>query len=108
VSALLEVPDLLDPARHDEVSKLFAADAIRRATVLRGAIGSMGAYSHSQGVAHIRKNVAKFIEERDGHPANPDNIFLTAGASEGVKACLNIVIGHSNVGVRSPSPVIFL
>ena len=106
MSALLEVPDLLDPARHDEVSKLFPADAIRRATTLRDAIGSVGAYSHSQGVSQIRGNVAKFIQERDGHPSNPDNIFLTAGASEGVKACLNIVIGHSNVGVGPPSPSI--
>jgi DNA-binding transcriptional MocR family regulator len=97
---LLEVPQLLDPSQRENVSKLFPADAIHRATVLRDAIGSVGAYSHSQGVLHIRKNVAKFIEERDGVPSNPDNIFLTAGASEGVKACLNILIGDSNVGVR--------
>lgn len=104
VSALLEVPDLLDPSKRAEVSKLFPADAIKRATVLRDAIGSVGAYSHSQGVMHIRKNVAKFIEERDGFPSDPENIFLTAGASEGVKACLNIMIGSPNVGILIPNP----
>lgn len=40
----------------------FPKDVIARAKELRDEIGSIGAYSHSQGVPFIRQNVAKFIE----------------------------------------------
>lgn len=39
----------------------FPKDVIERAKELSEEIGSIGAYSHSQGVPFIRKNVAKFI-----------------------------------------------
>lgn len=41
---------------------VFPKDVIARAAELRDEIGSIGAYSHSQGVPFIRQNVAKFIE----------------------------------------------
>jgi hypothetical protein len=40
----------------------FPKDVIARAKELLGEIGSIGAYSQSQGVPIIRENVAKFIE----------------------------------------------
>jgi alanine transaminase len=43
---------------------IFPKDAIARAKELYDEIGSIGAYSHSQGVPYIRKQVAKFIEGR--------------------------------------------
>lgn len=49
-----------------ELAKLapdaFPKDVIARAQELHEEIGSVGAYSHSQGVPFIRQNVAKFIE----------------------------------------------
>lgn len=45
----------------DSGKDLFPKDAIARARELYSEIGSIGAYSHSQGVPFIRKNVAKFI-----------------------------------------------
>jgi aspartate/methionine/tyrosine aminotransferase len=48
--------------------------------------------------------VAKFIEERDGYPANPDHIFLTTGASSGVQTILNLLIENPQVGVMIPIP----
>jgi len=41
---------------------VFPKDVVERAKELSLEIGSIGAYSHSQGVPFIRKNVAKFIE----------------------------------------------
>jgi alanine transaminase len=41
---------------------IFPSDTIARAKELYSEIGSIGAYSHSQGVPFIRKSVAKFIE----------------------------------------------
>lgn len=49
-----------------ELAKLapeaFPKDVIARAAELYEEIGSIGAYSHSQGVPFIRQNVARFIE----------------------------------------------
>lgn len=43
-----------------------------------------GSYSASQGVNCIREDVASYITRRDGVPADPDNIYLTTGASDGI------------------------
>ena len=53
----MEWPKLAELARD-----AFPEDAIARAKELQSEIGSIGAYSHSQGVPFIRKNVARFIE----------------------------------------------
>ena len=37
-----------------------------------------------QGVKGLRDTIAAGIEARDGFPANPDDIFLTDGASPAV------------------------
>ncbi|KAJ7852853.1 alanine aminotransferase [Mycena leptocephala] len=89
VAALMEWPALADLAPG-----VFPADVI----------GSVGAYSHSQGVPFIRKSVAKFIEERDAHPASPDDIFLTAGASAGVSLLINMLIDAPDAGILIPIP----
>ena len=47
-----------------------------------------GAYSDSSGIEAIRKDVAKFIEERDGFPTDADDIFLSSGASEAIRVSL--------------------
>jgi alanine transaminase len=57
VAALMEWPALAELAKD-----AFPADVIARAQELLSEIGSIGAYSHSQGVPFIRRNVAKFIE----------------------------------------------
>jgi len=77
---------------------------IARASQLYDEIGSIGAYSHSQGVLFIRKNVARFIEGRDGYPSNPSHIFLTAGASAGVALIINMLIASPSSGVLIPIP----
>lgn len=44
-----------------------------------------GAYSASQGIGSVRQDVARYIERRDGGvPCEPDNIYLTTGASDGI------------------------
>lgn len=45
-----------------------------------------------------------FIERRDGHRANPDNIFLTNGASEAVRLVLRTTIRGPSDGVMVPVP----
>ncbi|KAG5518413.1 hypothetical protein PMAC_002806 [Pneumocystis sp. 'macacae'] len=62
VLSLIEYPDLLEKHNIENTKKLFPEDAINRAKILLNNIGKVGAYSSSQGVESIRKNVAKFIE----------------------------------------------
>ena len=47
----------------------------------------LGSYTDSPGIEVIRRNVAKYIENRDGIPSNWENIMLCAGASDGIKVC---------------------
>ncbi|TFK71141.1 transaminase [Pluteus cervinus] len=99
VAALTEWPALADLAPG-----VFPKDVVARAKELSEEIGSIGAYSHSQGVPLIRKSVAKFIEERDGYPSDPNQIFLTAGASAGVTLFINMLITPPNSGILIPIP----
>lgn len=70
-------PFLLD---HPAVASMFPRDAIERARKLNGMFGgAVGAYTDSRGAAGVRQEVADFIAARDGHPSNPDHIFLTGG-----------------------------
>ena len=104
VLSLLEYPNLLD---HDDVLLQhldYKQDAVDRARFLIREIGSVGAYSQSTGVPAIRKSVAKYIERRDGFPADSNNIYLSAGASSGVNTLMHILAGSPKTGVLVPIP----
>ncbi|KAI4898247.1 hypothetical protein NFI96_030538 [Prochilodus magdalenae] len=70
--------------------------------------GSIGAYSASQGIELVRHDVARYIEKRDGGiPSNPDNIYLTAGASDAIMNMLKLLVsgeGCSRTGVMISIP----
>lgn len=102
VAALCSYPALLD-------SKDFPEDAkLRARRILGGCKGSsVGAYSDSVGVEVIRKDIARYISERDGITADPDNLFLSTGASEAIKSVLKLMMtGHHDkkAGVMIPIP----
>lgn len=91
---------------HPDVHKLFPDDVVRRAREVREAIGpaGTGAYSGSQGILQFRKDVADFMEKRDGHPAYPGNIFLTNGASTAIELILTTLIDNDSEGIMIPIP----
>jgi alanine transaminase len=102
--ALVQCPDnLLDQSKQDALHQLYPGDAIQRAKEICANVTSLGAYSHSKGIPFIRKNVAEFIEQRDGYPSDPECIFLTDGASDGIKRILNLLIRDENDGVTGSS-----
>ncbi|KAI9472925.1 pyridoxal phosphate-dependent transferase [Zychaea mexicana] len=105
VASLCENPDLLTADKEPIVSQLYPKDAIDRARQILKDIGAgIGAYSHSQGVPALRKAVASFIAERDGHPADPNSIYLTQGASAGVQNILSILTENEKTGILIPIP----
>lgn len=65
---------------------------------------SIGAYTHSQGLATIRNTVAQYISGRDGFPSDPNHIFLTDGASPGIKHILSCLVSGPADGVLIPCP----
>ncbi len=70
VLALCAAPFLLD---NPAVGQLFPSDAIARARQLLASFkGGVGAYTDSRGNPLVRKEVARFIEKRDGVPSNPE------------------------------------
>ena len=60
-----------------------------------------GAYSDSAGVSIIRQDIAKFISDRDGHPANQNHVFLSTGASDGIKVMFDSTCSFLNRTARS-------
>ncbi|KAI8065434.1 pyridoxal phosphate-dependent transferase [Gongronella butleri] len=106
VTSLCDYPDLLAESNRGLVSQLYPSDAIERAQSLLSQIGSVGAYSHSQGVPGIRRTVAKFVQERDGteEAGDPNQIFLTQGASSGVQTILTMLTENAQSGILIPIP----
>lgn len=103
VASLMENPQLLE---HEEALKGcgYQADVFERARALLKDVKSVGAYSQSQGAVGIRESVAKFIERRDGYPADPAQIYLSAGASAGVNALMTVICSSPNTGILVPIP----
>jgi alanine transaminase len=48
----------------------------------------VGSYSDSTGVEVIRKDVANYIAKRDGVPCDYNDVFLSTGASDGIKVII--------------------
>uniref|UniRef100_A0A3B1KJY7 alanine transaminase n=1 Tax=Astyanax mexicanus TaxID=7994 RepID=A0A3B1KJY7_ASTMX len=103
VLALCSYPELLDDNK-------FPEDAKNRARRILKACGgsSIGAYTASQGIDCVRIDVARYIERRDGGiSCDPDNIYLTTGASDGIVTILKLLTageGRTRTGVMISIP----
>ncbi|KAM4605118.1 alanine aminotransferase 2-like isoform 1-T1 [Polymixia lowei] len=103
VLALCSYPELLNDST-------FPEDAKSRARRILQSCGgsSMGAYSASQGIDCVRQDVARYIERRDGGvPCDPENIYLTTGASDGIVTMLKLLVcgeGKTRSGVMISIP----
>ncbi len=122
VLSLLEHPALLgrerrlrglaaagNPALAPEL--LYSEGVLARAeALLAGLRTGLGAYTDSTGSPFVREAVARFIDARDGvtagagKPADPDSIFLTTGASEGVMSLIELLVSGPRDGIMIPIP----
>jgi alanine transaminase len=64
---------------------------------------SLGCYTESQGILTVREDIAAYIERRDGHPANPSDIYLCNGATEGIKMVLKLLMNNDR---NKPSGIV--
>jgi len=85
---------------------LFADDVRERAGRYLSGIhdGKAGAYSHSKGHLVFRKEVAEWLTARDSMETDPEDIFLTDGASAAVKMVMQLAVGGPQDGVLLPIP----
>ncbi|KAK7476032.1 hypothetical protein BaRGS_00032739 [Batillaria attramentaria] len=94
---LMNSPDFPDDAK-DRAKKILAA--------CRG--GSIGSYSESPGLLAIRTDICAYIENRDGHPSNPDDIIMSTGASDAIKTIMTLLLtgkgGSERAGIMIPVP----
>lgn len=95
---------LMNPELVNRPPWSYPKDVVQRAKTYLASVPSVGAYSDSQGLALVRQEVAQFISDRDGHPASPADIFLTDGASAGVKALMQLMIRGPHDAVLAPIP----
>ena len=87
-------------------SKAINADAKERAKIyIEKSMTPIGAYtSNSKGDPYFRQIVADYIGQRDDVVSDIDNIYLTNGASEGVRLALSLLIRNKNDGIMIPIP----
>ncbi len=87
-------------------SPSISLDARERAKKYSKLLGSpVGAYTgNSKGYNYVREKVAEAISARDNVKADPNNIYITNGASEGVRTAFSMLIRNSNDGVMIPIP----
>lgn len=109
VLSLVDSPSLLEYAKSHkrQLRQALPSDVIQRADELSQAIGGgTGAYSHSQGVEMIRKDVCSFIDERDNVdvPCRPEDLYLLNGASAGIQSILTAIITGPQDAVLTPIP----
>ncbi|XP_040964515.1 alanine aminotransferase 1, mitochondrial [Gossypium hirsutum] len=103
VLALCDHPAIL---AKSETQALFSVDSIERARKILDQIPgrATGAYSHSQGIKGLRDTIAAAIEARDGFPADPNDIFMTDGASPAVHMMMQLLIRSEKDGILCPIP----
>ncbi len=65
----------------------------------------VGAYTtNSKGWTYIREAVADFIQKRDGVKSDPEKIYLTNGASEGIRILMSMLVRDDKDGIIVPIP----
>lgn len=102
VMALLMAPFLME---NEAILASFPSDVIDRARIyLKNLNGGLGAYSDSKGNPFIRQEIATYIERETGMASNPDNIFLSNGASECARMLLSTLIRGPMDGIMVPIP----
>jgi alanine transaminase len=77
-------------------SSNFPSDIKEKVERLLSACGgkSLGAYTESQGIITVREDIANYIQERDGYPANSSDIYLCNGASDGIKTVIKLLMNN--------------
>lgn len=98
VLSFIECPQLMNAAGCEE-------DVRARVESTLEMVGpSTGAYTHSMGVLGFRRQIAEFMSERDGMATDPNDIYMTNGASEAIHRVISLFASSDRTGVLIPIP----
>ena len=86
---------VINPSIAEKAKGLFESDIIKRAQKYLNVLPDVGAYTESQGISVVRDEVCNFLFERDGYNADPNHIYLTNGATEAVRLCMQTLIRYT-------------
>lgn len=83
----------------------FPSDIKQRVERLLGECAgqNLGSYSQSPGISVVRMDIANFIQRRDGYPSDPYDIYLSNGASDGIRTVLKLL---ANNDAQKPSGIV--
>lgn len=87
----------------------FPLDVKRRVERLLSSCAGedLGSYSESPGIITIREDIAAFIQQRDGYPSDPKDIYLCNGASGGLETVIKLLMNNNPKkpsGIMVPVP----
>lgn len=77
---------------------------MNRAKTYENELQNIESYTYYKGLNVVRENVAKFIQNRDNCETDKNNIFLSNGASGGIKIALQALLEDKKDTVLCPIP----
>ncbi|KAF3835494.1 hypothetical protein F7725_028052 [Dissostichus mawsoni] len=107
-----EIAQVLAVCLHPELlgNKTLPLDVRLRAQRLLEVCdgGSVGSYTDSSGMPHVRQSIAEFIMRRDvGVHSHAEDVFISAGSQRGLMVILKLLAsgeGDTQTGVLTPRP----
>lgn len=87
-----------------QASDLYSNDVVNRGETYKKEIKHIEQYTHFKGLELIRENIAKFITKRDNCETDKEDIFLSNGASGGIKVVLQTLLEEEKDTVLAPIP----
>lgn len=102
VLAACVYPDLLQSQR-------LLVDVVQRAQTLLEACEarSVGSYTNSSGMNHVRQSIAEFISNRDKVPCSANNVFISSGSQRALMVMVKLLASPKwdiPAGVLTPVP----
>ena len=87
-----------------KASDLYPKDVVTRVKTYSPELNDIKNYTYYKGLNVVRENVANFITQRDGMETNKEDIFLSNGASGGIKVVLQALLEDKKDTVLAPIP----
>ena len=82
----------------------MSKDVVDTAKLYQNEMKKVEDYTYYKGLNYVRDNVAKFITKRDNCKTEKENIFLSNGASGGIKLALQTLLSEPNDTILAPIP----
>lgn len=96
--------EVLGALYSNTASEIYYKDAMNRVESYRSELKNIESYTYYKGLNIVRQNVAKFISDRDNCETLKENIFLSNGASGGIKVILQALLEDEKDTVLAPIP----